>query len=221
MRFLLKSAIALAAALMLAPGFSSAALVTSLPGASAIPLAAFNVYGVGPLAIAPGITWSAFDNNAEAGWTGLHGLGVNGRWEGPNPFYGLEVGDGTSRISMTWAFDTPVSGVGGLINYAPGAGDLNITSVIQVLDSTFNILEYYDLTISAPISTPGAINAGVFLAIDRAGDDISYFRVWNDALVLRNLTVQFDPPIGVPEPMTLPLLGAGLAGIALMRRRRG
>lgn len=219
MRKLLKSAILTGATLILTAGMASAALVTSLPGGTPIPLAALNVYDVGPVAIAPGITWSAFDNYAQAGWTGVHGLGVNGRWEGPQPFYGLEVGDGTSRISMTWAFDAPVSGVGGLINYAPGAGDLDITSVIQVLDSALNILESYDLTSSAPISTPGGINEGVFLAIDRAGDDISYFRVWNDALVLRNLTLQFDPPVGIPEPMTLALFGAGLAGIALMRRR--
>lgn len=221
MRNVLKSAVLMGATLMLVIGMASAALVTSLPGGSTIPLAALNVYGNGPIVIAPGITWSSEDNPAEAGWTGNHNLGVNGNWEGPLPFYGLEVGDGTSRISMTWAFDAPVSGVGGFINYAPRAGDLDITSVIQVLDSAFNILEHYDLTISAPISTPGAINAGVFLAIDRAGDDISYFRVWNDALVLRDLTVQFAPPVGVPEPMTLALFGAGLAGIALMRRRRG
>lgn len=220
MRNVLKSAVLTGATLMLVTGMAHAALVTSLPGGTTIPLAAFNVYDVGPVAIAPGITWSAFDNNAQAGWTGPHGLGVNGSWDGPVPFYGLEVGDGTTRISMTWAFDAPVSGVGGLINYAPRAGDLDITSVIQVLDNAFNILEYYDLTISAPISTPGALNAGVFLAIDRVGDDISYFRVWNDALVLRDLTVQFDPPVGVPEPMTLALFGAGLAGIALLRRRR-
>lgn len=218
---LLKSAVLAVTTLMLFTGSAGAALVTSLPGGNVIPLAVINEYGNGPVVIVPGITWSAFDNYAEAGSTGHHGLGVNGYWEGPVPFYGLEVGDGTSRISMTWAFDAPVSGVGGVINYAPGAGDLAITSVIQVLDSAFNILEYYDLTISAPISTPGAINAGVFLGIDRSGDDISYFRVWNDALVLRDLTVQFDPPVGVPEPMTLSLLVAGLVGIGFMRRRRG
>lgn len=221
MRNLFKSALLVGATLVLAPGLASAALVTSLSGGTAIPLAAFNVNGNGPVAIAPGITWSAEDNPAEAGSTSYHGLGANGYWDGPIPFYGLEVGDGTSRISMTWAFDTPVSGVGGLINYAPGAGDLNITSAIQVLDSAFNVLENYDLTISAPISTPGGVNGGVFLAIDRAGDDISYFRVWNDALVLRNLTVQFDSPVGVPEPMTLWLFGAGLAGIAFVRRQAG
>ncbi|WP_394756297.1 PEP-CTERM sorting domain-containing protein [Rhodoferax sp.] len=219
MRNLLKSA-ALAGASLMLTGMASAALVTALTGGTVIPLAALNVYGNGPVAIAPGITWTSFDNFAEAGWTGRHGLGVNGYWEGPAPFYGLEVGDGTSRITMTWAFDTPVSGVGGIINYAPGAGDLDITSSIEVLDSAFNPLEHYDLTISAPISTPGGINQGVFLAIDRVGNDISYFRVRNDALVLRNLTVQFDPPLDVPEPMTGSLLGAGLAGMAFMRRRR-
>ena len=141
-------------------------------------------------------------------------LSGNGFWEGNPPYYGLNDFSGT----MTWAFDRPASGAGGFINYAPEHFG---TPVIRVLDSSLAVLESYVLS----ISTPDGVNAGAFLAIDRSGDDISYFQLLNAYVVLRDFTVESDPSNGdpsnsVPEPMTLSLLGAGLAGICLARRRR-
>ena len=183
----------------------------------AIPLAAANSFTAGPVFVAPRITWSSTTSRSVIGWTGGYGLSGNGFWEGNPPYYGLNDFSGT----MTWAFDSPVSGAGGFINYAPLAGFDFGPTVIRVLDSSLAVLESYVLS----ISTPGGFNAGAFLAIDRSGDDISYFQLLNAYVVLRDFTVESDPSNGdpsnsVPEPMTLSLLGAGLAGICLARRRR-
>lgn len=200
------------AALIAAAAPANAALVTSLPGATSIPLSATNTFTAGPVGVAPGITWSATYDYSVIGYTDDYGLSSNGRWNGEPAFYGLNRETGT----MTWAFDAAVSGAGGFVNYAPFAG----AATMRALDSGLNVLESYVLDINTGIDSR---NAGEFWAIDRIGSDISYFQLQNAYFVLRDFVVQGDPAAAaaaIPEPITLSLLGAGLAGIAVARRKQ-
>lgn len=200
------------AALIVAAAPANAALVTSLPGATSIPLSATNIFTAGPVSVAPGITWSSTYDYSVIGFTDDYSLSSNGRWNGEPAFYGLNREIGT----MTWAFDAAVSGAGGFVNYVPFAG----AATMRVLDSGLNVLESYVLDISTDIDSR---NAGEFWAIDRVGNDISYFQLQNAYFVLRDFVVHGDPAgaaAAIPEPMTLSLLGAGLAGIAMTRRRK-
>jgi hypothetical protein len=54
------------------------------------------------------------------------------------------AGTNNSTSTMTFAFATPVTGVGGFINYAPGYG----TPVIAAYDSTRTLLETTTLSFS-------------------------------------------------------------------------
>lgn len=58
---------------------------------------------------------------------------------------------------------------------------------------------------------------GTYIALIRGSDG----SVTDNGTVTINLRARTQPPVtGVPEPMTMSLLGAGLAGIGLLRRRR-
>jgi hypothetical protein len=90
-----------------------------------------------------------------------------------------------------------------------------------------NALETYDVTTCADIVTPNGVNAGAFRGIERTSADISYFAITGLAPALDDLT--FRPrsapnpnpdPEPVLEPSTLLLLGAGLGGLVIWRRRR-
>ncbi|MBT1074882.1 PEP-CTERM sorting domain-containing protein [Geobacter grbiciae] len=155
-------------------------------------------------------------------YTNFNGWGFmyNGNW-GDGKTYISAFTSTTAADSMIIHFlDGPVSGVGGFMNYAIGAGDLWISA----LDSSLNVLETYDVTTLADIITPYSVNAGAFRGIQRTSADISYFVINGLAPGLDDLTFipKQDPnpdPDPVPEPSTLLLLGAGLGGLAIWRRR--
>jgi hypothetical protein len=143
------------------------------------------------------------------------GLGLNGGWGIPRTYVSLN----DSADSMIFAFnDGPVSGVGGLMNYARGTGHIDGTItldlVISALDSSMGILESYNVTALADIIT----NDGAFRGIQRSSADIFFFQVsGGNANALDDLTFVTAP---VPEPSGLLLFGMGLAGLVATRARR-
>src|SRR5689334_8303181 len=105
---------------------SSAAVVTSLPGGSIIPMPVLNYFGPGPQSFGPGITWSstnaANQGGSVFGYASSYGFGSNGSWNG---LVMAGVNDSTdsygSTDTMKFAFAKPQSAVGGFLNYLPGS----------------------------------------------------------------------------------------------------
>lgn len=154
----------------------------------------------------------------------LFGFGLNGYWGNGMTYISVNSNPGSLLIHFQ---DGPVLGVGGFMNYAIYGEDLRISA----LDSSLNVLETYNVTaladIVTPIGTPSGVNGGAFRGIQRTSADISYFVITGAYPALDDLT--FRPrsapnpnpdPDPVPEPSTLLLLGAGLGGLVIWRRRK-
>ncbi|MBL8173046.1 MAG: PEP-CTERM sorting domain-containing protein [Bryobacterales bacterium] len=104
---------------------------------------------------------------------------------------------------------------GGFVNYAPGFGVPEMTALAA--DGT-TVLETHDLSNEAPIATPGGNNAGAFRGIQRASADIRYLRIGGSFMAMHDITLDGGAS-GVPEPSTLPMLGAAALATVLLRRR--
>ena len=218
-------ALAIGTAAILAAGQASAqALLTSNAGYTGpvLNLTAFNgpyTFTGGPVALSGGITYSSTSADSVIGFGG-YALQQNGFLP-----TALIVGTNSQTATVTFNFATPVSMFGGDMNYSllfnTSLPDGN-NPVISAFDSLSNLIASYDLFTSAPISTPGGIDAFRFRGIDGGGRQISSFTISGGYAVIAGQVGDVGQVGSVPEPATwaMMLIGFGAVGYSVRRRRR-
>ena len=97
---------------------------------------------------------------------------------------------------MTFAFSTPVSAVGGFMNYAP---DGNTPTIIAVYDAGNNLIESAELT----FLTGQGTNTGFFYGFRETSNTISYFRLTDNYIGITNLTTKVIPNAIAPIMLLL------------------
>lgn len=193
-------------ALSAAAASSQAAVVTSLPGGTALVIPATEQVGfAGPAVVAPGVTYTSTQPSAY-GYTGGYSFIGNSSWNG-TPMIGLDRGTGYFTLS----FASGISGFLGELNWTTGnqGGDASI----QIYDSLNNLLE--SLTLES-----GGINqvAPGFYGFSRATADIASIRFNEEYIGVRNILTS-GAGSDVPEPASYALMALGLAGFAIARRK--
>lgn len=217
-----KSIAPLMLAIMLTVAQAGATVVTSISGGTVIPIPTvdcsaplFSCFGPGPSTFGPGITWTstnAFNGGgAVFGYTGAFPFGGNGMWTGAlGTLAGLNdsTASAGSTDTMTFAFSTPISAVGGFLNYAPGG---STPTMIAVYDSHGNLIEP---AFSLNFSTTGA-DQYRFYGFKEPTPDISSFVLTDNYIAITQLTIS-----SAPEPNSILLLGSGLLGAITYGRKR-
>jgi hypothetical protein len=180
---------------------------------SNLPMPTVNYFGAGPQTFG-NYTWSSTNASTQGGsvygYTGGYGYLANGSWDGAlGPMAGVNDSFQVYGITdtMTFAFATPVSWVGGFFNYVPGG---STPTTLAVYDTSSNLIESYNLT----FLTGGGVDTGEWIRFVESTPIGSF--TMSDNYV--GVTGQAATP--TPEPGTLALLGSGIVGLAGFARRK-
>jgi len=206
----------LLAVCFLAVSQAGATVVFSLPSSAYIQIPSADYFGPGPQSY-DGYTWSstnaANQGGSVFGYNGAYGFLDNGYWTGAlGPMVGLNdsFDNWGATDTMTFAFSTPVSIIGGFMNYVPHG---STPTTIAAYDSSMNLIESYNLT----FLTGNGADQGQTLGFQEATADISYFTMTGNYIGIVSVT---GTNTLVPEPGSMMLLGSGiLLAIGLGRRR--
>ncbi len=195
-------------------GAASSAVITAPVGAYyAFPVV--NYFGPGPITVAPGIVWSSTNATNQGGsvygYDGGYGFNDNGF--DSSTLTGLNDNSDNFGVvdSMTFSFSTPVSAVGGVLNWAAETSYLAPSS-ISVYDASNNLIE--SLTLYAggvDLVTPDS-----FYGFQESSATISKF-VLTDGYVA---VIGGLSATSVPEPATWAMMLVGLGGIGVTMRSR-
>jgi len=194
---------------------SAASVVTSQqPGWNVLAMAPVEYFGPGPQTTLGGATWTSTNATSQGGsvfgYTGGYGFAGNGYWNAAmGPMAGVNDSFDAWGVTdtMTFALASPVSTIGGWINYVPGG---STPTTIAVYDASMNPIESYNLT----FVLGNGFNLGEWLGFQESTADISYFTLTDNYIGITE-----SPVSATPLPGALLLFGPGLAGLAVIRRR--
>ena len=189
---------------------AQAAVVTSIPGATAMPLPSQFVNAwQGAQTFAPGVVWTSTDEYAMAGSVSYYGFGYNGLWSGI-PMIGS--GDDVAGV-MTLSFSSPIYGIVGLFNYSPSHGAASISAY----DVTHTLIETKVLNFSTDRSL---LNQGAYLGFLESSANISYFTMSGAYISGADFSILGNPaPIPETETYAMLLVGLGLVGFVVNGKR--
>ena len=180
---------------------------------SNLPMPTANYFGSGPQTFG-NYTWSSTNATTQGGsvygYTGSYGYLGNGAWDGAlGPMAGVNDSFDVYGVTdtMTFAFATPVSYVGGFFNYVPGG---STPTTLAVYDTSNALIESYNLS----FLTGGGTNTGQWIRFVESMPIGSFTMTGNYV----GVTGQAVTP--TPEPGTIALLGSGIVGLAGFARRK-
>jgi len=173
-----------------------------------------SVTGAGPVVRAIGgqnLTFTSTSSRSIIDYTSTYGLASNGTWTSARNGY---AGLNHDTATMTFTFDNLVGSVGGFVNYARQSTSPN--TVLKIFGAGSILLEAFDITAFAPITTSGN-DDGAFRGFQRNNADIKSFTLTGASVVIDDLVIG---DAVVPLPATAPLLMAGLLIMGIGRHRQ-